>query len=125
MERISNPWFSLLANDVATDWCVPNMGLQQGCPLSPYLSILFSELLSCALHMAVDHKLLKAYKSTGMVPVISHVLFADDCLIVARAAAKDSLWVKLVLDTYCLFSNQAVNTSNSYIMFGPSTPRTI
>lgn len=63
MECISNPWFALVVNDVATDWCVPNLGLQKGCPLSPYLFILFSELLSCTLHMEVDHKLLKVIHS--------------------------------------------------------------
>ena len=51
-----------------------------------------------------------------------HVLFAGDCLIVARAQIQDAIYLAAVLDVYCSGSGQSINFGKSSIIFSPSTP---
>lgn len=119
---ISHPQFALLINGSPSDWFPISCGLRQGCPLSPYLFILGSELLSTYLHGAIQLKLLRAYKPSPQGPVISHILYADDCLLTARATVCDALMLKSILEAYCDTTGQAINYSKSHIIFSPILP---
>lgn len=63
--------------------------------------------------------MLKAFKPRGG-PSISHILYADDRVLVARA-----ICIKATIDTYCTLSRQAVNFNKSQITFSPSTSPSI
>ena len=54
-------------------------------------------------------------------PLISHLLFADDSLILMRADLQNAVTLKRVLDTYCSSSGQLVSTPKSSIFFSPNT----
>lgn len=91
--------------------------------MSPYLFILCSEffLLFCII---VHNHLLKAY-SPCQGPIISHVFYADDYLIVERAMVKEAACLVVLLDAYCYHSGQVVIYTKLHITFSPSTPSRI
>lgn len=59
--------------------------LPQGCPLSPYLFILYSKAFSAMIHEVEDAKHIHGMQSATDFSV-SHLLFADDSLIFCQAS---------------------------------------
>lgn len=114
-----------LINGSPSHWIPASRGLRQGCPLSPYLFIICSEVLFKVLYFAIQHQLLRVYKSLREVLVVSHLFFADDCLLVARATVKDVACLKAIFDTYYEISGQSINVSKSQIQISPKTPNYI
>ncbi|XP_020673916.2 uncharacterized protein LOC110093385 [Dendrobium catenatum] len=70
-------------------------GFRQGCPLSPILFILCSQLLSNALSLSSVG--IKIYPKG---PLISHLLYADDVLIYSEANRKEAKEIKEILDNF-------------------------
>ncbi|XP_038987017.1 uncharacterized protein LOC103701709 [Phoenix dactylifera] len=101
------------------------MGLRQGCPLSPYLFIICSDVLSYALHIACEDQGLAAYSLAPGACPISYLLFADNCLLLARARARDARAFQRVLAEYCAASRQRINFQKSSMHFNPSTERRV
>ena len=54
-------------------------------------------------------------------PSVSHLLFADDSLILMRADVLNATSLQQVLDAYCASSGQMVNLAKSSIYFSPNT----
>jgi len=52
---------------------------------------------------------------------VSHLLFADDSLILFRANGSDAQHVQGILDLYEECSGQMINKEKSAIMFSPNT----
>ncbi|KAH1108545.1 hypothetical protein J1N35_012313 [Gossypium stocksii] len=63
----------------------PTRGLQQGDPLSPFLFLVCNEGLSSLIRLATRAGLLKGAKASRRGPEISHLLFADDCILFGEA----------------------------------------
>ena len=57
-------------------------------------------------------------------PSVSHLLFADDSLILFRANRDDALQLQRILDVYEECSGQTINRDKSAIMFSPNTSST-
>ena len=58
--------------------------------------------------------LLRAYQPRRHGPIVSHALFADDCIFFARASVRDALCLKLLLKVYCHALGQQINIFKSY-----------
>ena len=54
-------------------------------------------------------------------PSISHLLFADDSLILVRANGEDAAKLQSILDLYAECSGQVTNIDKSAIMFSKNT----
>jgi hypothetical protein len=54
-------------------------------------------------------------------PSVSHLLFADDSLILLKADLHNAISLKQVLDTYCANSGQLISVAKSSIFFSPNT----
>jgi hypothetical protein len=54
-------------------------------------------------------------------PSVSHLLFADDSLILMRADMTNATSLQQVLDTYCANSGQMVSLAKSSVFFSPNT----
>lgn len=87
--------------------------------------ILCLEVLSKLLYFTVQHHLLRGYKPSRGGPVVSHLLFADYYLLVAKATVKDIACLKAIIDTYCEISGQNINVSKSPLQISPKTPNDI
>ena len=87
----------------------PQRGIQQGDPLSPYLFILCSEVLSHLLTTTAGIKRLKGMKISNTGPTINHLLFADDALFFCHAHPKSCATIMEILQNYERVSGQAVN----------------
>lgn len=84
---LSSVQYNLLVNGNVEGEIEPSRGLHQGDPLSPYLFILCIEVLSQLLDINGDIQGIKFGKD---IPAITHLLYADDLLLVGRANAKSS-----------------------------------
>uniref|UniRef100_A0A453SQJ4 Reverse transcriptase domain-containing protein n=1 Tax=Aegilops tauschii subsp. strangulata TaxID=200361 RepID=A0A453SQJ4_AEGTS len=121
MECVSSVSYRVIFNDTETDEFFPTRGLRQGDPLSPYLFLLCSEGLSCMLAHEEEIRGIEGILVCRNAPSISHLLFADDSLILMRANNQNATTLKRVLDTYCSSSGQRVCTPKSSIFFSPNT----
>jgi hypothetical protein len=79
----------------------PTRGLRQGDPLSPYLFLMVAEGLSCMIRKAEDREDLEGVKVCRGAPTISHLLFADDSLIMMTADKRNANCLASILNRYC------------------------
>lgn len=82
----SNNWFSVLFNGGVHGFLKSTRGLRQGDPLAPSLFILAEEVLSRGLSLLLSQGKTKPYHVPRACPAISHLLFADDTIILANGA---------------------------------------
>jgi hypothetical protein len=94
---------------------IPGRGLRQGDPLSPYLFIICAEGLSALIRKAEGKGDVHGVKICRNAPIISHLLFADDCFIFFRASDSEAGTMKNILSTYEAASGQAINLQKSEI----------
>ncbi|KAK1677746.1 hypothetical protein QYE76_038594 [Lolium multiflorum] len=81
MQCVTTVKYRVKVNGDLTDEMVPTRGLRQGDLLSPYLFLLCAEAFSSLLRKAEDDNLIQGVKICPLAPSISHLLFADDSLI--------------------------------------------
>ena len=118
MTCVSTVSFSALINGSPTGNITPQRGIRQGDPLSPYLFIICSEVLSHLLLRATAETKLKGMKISTYGPTINHLLFADDALFFCHAHPRSCKTIQRILEMYEKASGQAVNLSKSAITFG-------
>ncbi|KAF5462884.1 hypothetical protein F2P56_018853 [Juglans regia] len=95
-------WYSVVMNGTVKGFYKSGRGLRQGDPLSPYLFILVEEILSRLLKENFQAGLIGRFSHPRGVPLISHLLYADDMVIFANGEKK---YVKLIMD--CLKKYEA------------------
>lgn len=97
---ISTSSLSILINGSPFGCFQPSRGFRQGDPLSPYLFILCSEVVSKLLIREEHRKRLKGIKLGHHAPTISHLLFADNLLLFARATTLEATTLNDCLEKY-------------------------
>ena len=118
---ISSSSFSILINGSSFDRFSSGRGLRQGDPLSPFLFILGSKVLSRLRKREELFGNIRGLNIAKNNPAIHHLLFADDLLLFGKASIFEASNFKLCLDKYCLWSGQTINASKSFIRFSKST----
>lgn len=81
MQCVTSVSYSFLVNEDIVGPIFPGRGLRQGDPLSPYLFILCAEGLSAAIRKKNREGRLHGSRVSRLAPAVSHLLFADDCLL--------------------------------------------
>ncbi|KAM2673196.1 hypothetical protein EV2_014512 [Malus domestica] len=119
---ISTVNFAIMLNGQPGSKFAPTRGLRQGDPLSPYLFLLVSEVLSLLIQKASGTKMINGVQFNPMGPCISHIFFADDTLIFLRADKKNCSNLGSLIQEYCLASGQQVNLQKSSVFFGANLP---
>jgi hypothetical protein len=118
---ISSSSFSIILNGSPFGNFSPERGLRQGDPLSPFLFILGSEVLSRLLFREESLGNLRGLKISRNSTAIHHLLFADDLLIFGKATQKEANSIHFCLEKYCLWSGQSITSSKSSISFSKNT----
>ncbi|XP_043693124.1 uncharacterized protein LOC122643575 [Telopea speciosissima] len=124
MECLSTVSYTLLVNGVEKGSFFPSRGIKQGDPLSPFLFILCSQVLSTVIEEAEQQDLVSSIRVRSRAPPISHLMFADDCLLFSETNTSNIRNLHHCLEVYCAASGQEVNLSKSSITFSPNTTAT-
>ncbi|KAL9680496.1 hypothetical protein QQ045_018375 [Rhodiola kirilowii] len=100
-------------NDHVSDKIYPSRGLRQGDPISPYLFLLCAEWLNYAVGEYRELGLLRGVKICRGAPEITHLMFADDCMLFLKANKDSVKWTRDILRRYKEISGQKVNFTKS------------
>ncbi|KAE8666664.1 Protein NRT1/ PTR FAMILY 2.7 [Hibiscus syriacus] len=119
---ISTVSFQIRINGVLSDAFVPQRGLRQGDPLSPYLFLFCAQGLSALLLKAQRRNEIKGIRASVRGPRVSHLFYADDSLLFVKNSLAEVRRIKGILDQYEKASGQKVNYEKSSIYFSPNTP---
>lgn len=83
MKCIKSVSYRVRVNGNLSDRFLPERGLRQGYPLSPYLILISAEGFSALLNQAEEEGRIKGVKVCQNAPSVSHLLFADDFNLVS------------------------------------------
>ncbi|KAJ0535016.1 putative RNA-directed DNA polymerase [Helianthus annuus] len=90
-------------------------GMRQGDPLSPFLFLIVMEVLSCCLEKAVAIGAISGVKLPKNGPILSHLLYADDALVIGDWSESSILNVVRVLRGFHICSGLRINLAKSNI----------
>ena len=99
----------------------PSRGLRQGDPLSPYLFILCTEVLSGLCRRAQEQGRLPGIRVSNNSPRINHLLFVDDTSSARWIPLAAQIWPIFFLSMR-LFQGNPVNHPMSNLYFLGSLP---
>lgn len=120
---LSNTDYTPIINGTKHQPLKPNRGIRQGDPLSPYLFILVMNYLSAMITNSVSNGDWKPFKITNSDVNISHLLFADDVLLFAKANSHSISSIKTIFDSFCKISSMEINLNKSKLRLSPHTPQ--
>ncbi|PKI46740.1 hypothetical protein CRG98_032880 [Punica granatum] len=119
---ISISAMSILINGSPHGYFSPKRGLRQGDPISLYLFIISMEILSHLMYRAKEQGAIRGIQIYIGASKISHLMFANDLLILVRATTTNTNNVKNILDKFYSWSGQEVNLTKSGVYFSKNTP---
>ncbi|XP_033139816.1 uncharacterized protein LOC117131700 [Brassica rapa] len=122
MECIRSVSYSFLVNGAAQGKVTPTRGIRQGDPLSPYLFILCTEVLSKLCDKSLQDGRMAGVKVARGCPPINHLLFADDTMFFTKTNVSSCEALKHILTVYEGASGQCINLGKSAITFSSKTP---
>ena len=117
MSLISIVSYQILFNGGKLDPIIPSRGLRQGDPLSPYLFILCMEYLHFLIHDKCQRKLWDPIKSRKYGLAFSHLFYADDIILFAKANSKNCRTILQTLQDFAEVSDLKINFQKSKVYF--------
>lgn len=121
LQCISTVSYAFLINEAVLGKVIPERGIRQGDPLSPYIFILCSEVLLGLCSKAQRDGTPTGIKIATNCPRINHLLFADDTMFFIRSDDRSCHTLKTLLNTYEATSGQKINTLKSSLTFSSKT----
>lgn len=115
--------YSMVINEHIGEKFLPTKGLRQSDPLSPFLFLLRGEGLSSLLRLATNQRFFKGVKVSNSGPLISHLLFTDDCILFGEATTEGANLFKDILREYRSCSGQCMNFDKSTVFFSRNTTK--
>lgn len=117
--------YSFLINGAAQGHVIPQRGIRQGDPLSPYIFIICREVLSGLCKRAQERGSLPGIKIARGSPRINHLVFADDTMFFSKTNPHCCETLKDILKRYETAYGQMINLHKSSITFSSKTPQEI
>ena len=121
METVRTATYSILINGEPKGFVQPSRGIKQGDPLSPYLFLLCAEGLSGMMRKASETRQIHGVLSCTSGVCVSHLLFADDCLLFYEASMEECQRLLDILGRYEATSGQAINRQKTSLFFSKNT----
>ncbi|XP_010468460.1 PREDICTED: uncharacterized protein LOC104748533 [Camelina sativa] len=118
---VSSVSYSFLINGTPQGLVTPSRGLRQGEPLSSYLFILCTEVLSGLCVQAQNQGLLPDIKVCRASPSINHLLIVDDTMFFCKSNDVCCRNLLKILNTYEKALGQCINLNKSTITFSSKT----
>ena len=100
MKCVTSITYYVRINGTLRGHIVPNRGLCQGDPLSPYLFLLCAEGLSTLIKSAIASGYMGGIEVCHGGPKLSYLFFADDSLIFYKASIKECTALQRILNVY-------------------------
>lgn len=119
---MSSSSFSINWQGRASHRFFPSRGLRQGDPMSPLLFVITLERLSHCIQDTVQDGAWTPLKFGRSGPTVSHLLFANDILLVAEACISNAQVINDIIGHFASCSGQTVNKAKSCILFSHNTP---
>lgn len=116
---IEECYFSILVNGETNGFFKSAHGIRQGDPISPALFIIAAEFLSRGLESLYRENPNMEF-STGGGLMVTHLAYADDCIIFINGHKDNMLLLKKFLNLYEMVSGQKVNERKSCFLTGNS-----
>lgn len=120
MDCVKTVSYSFLVNGESTQILYPTRGLRQGDPLSPYLFLLCAKGFTTLLSKAECQGQLHGIAICRGALTVSHLFFADDSFVFAKATDNNCGVLKHIFEVYERASGQQINFQKSCVAF--STP---
>ncbi|EEE50691.1 hypothetical protein OsJ_30951 [Oryza sativa Japonica Group] len=117
MNCVTTVNYKIKVNGDYTEVIKPDRGLRQGDPLSPYLFVICAEAFSAAIQAAEGSKRLCGLRICRGAPILTHLFFADDSLLLLKATESVANEMKQIILDYERCSGQIVNRDKSVVMF--------
>lgn len=124
MSCITSSTLSLKWNGEKLESFAPSKGLRQGDPISPYLFVLCMEKLALLIQDKIQEGKWLPVRISPQCPAISHLFFADDCLLFTKSKTSQVKLVQEVLKDFCAASGMKVNIQKSRFFPSRNVPRT-
>lgn len=115
---VTSVTYSVLINGEEKGSIIPQRGLRQGDPLSPFLFDLCTEGLSHLLNRAEYNGAIEGISFSGEAPSIHHLFFPDDSLLMVKANVSQCTEIRRILQLYEVNSGQMISLAKSAITFG-------
>ena len=121
MECITTVTYSILVNGEPKGLITPTKGLRQGDPLSPYLFLFCAEGLNAILNQASESGDIHGFPICRNGPKLTHLFFADDCLLFCRSTLEECEKIQQILAYYEEASGQVINRDQTTLFFSKNT----
>ncbi|KAF7826534.1 uncharacterized protein G2W53_017698 [Senna tora] len=104
MQIVSTVSYTSMLNGQYVGFFQPQRGVRQGDPLSPYIFLLCSNILSGMLNKLEKEKKLQGIPFGRGDPAITHLMYADDTILFFKARMEECSMVKQLLDSYAMLA---------------------
>lgn len=122
---ISTVSYTFLINGASQGKVIPQRGIRQGDPLSPFIFILCGEVLSGLCNNALINGTLPGIRVSRGSPKLNHLLFADDTMFFCKTNQRSCETLSLIIRRYEEASDQTINLHKSSITSSRKTPQDI
>lgn len=116
MVCVSLTSFKILWNGEPTAAFKAPRGLRQGDPLSPYLFVLYLERLGHMIYGKVNKGFWKPITLSRGGPSFSHLCFADNLILLAKADSSQALIIRDTLTAFCSEAEQKISFTKSSLL---------
>lgn len=92
-------------------------GIRHGDPLSPYIFIICMDSLYRIINFSFQERLWQPIRVGRIGILISHLLFADDIILLAKANSLNASTIIHIFNTFAEQSGQKINFNKSSVIF--------
>lgn len=108
--------FSVIIKCKPTSWFTSSRCIRQGDPISSYLFILVSQILTSMLNHNLINNLIPGF-SGNLNHNFNHLMYADDLILVTTATRQATRNINYYLAKYTYLTSQRPNISKFQIFF--------